>query len=149
MAAVDEVEAYLSSMPGLKARRLAHTEWGIVVPGESVGEPIDASLRIADRLLRIQALALPAAGDLDPWMLLWWNRQTRLVRFGCSRSREIWVHGDIPVGSVDEPGIDRLLGLITEAVVAVRGHAAGVRAAEEPPQRVRRAEAPGGWLPEG
>jgi hypothetical protein len=133
MAAIDEVEAYLSSMPGLKARRLAHAEWGIAVPGDNVGgEPIEASLRIADRLLRIQALALPAASDLDPWMLLWWNRQTRLVRFGCSQEREIWVHGEIPVAAVDEPGIDRLLGLITEAVVGVRGHAAKVRGPEEP-----------------
>ena len=134
MAAIDEVEAYLASMPGLNARRLAHAEWGIVVPGDNVGgEPIEASLRIADRLLRIQALALHAASDLDPWMLLWWNRQTRLVRFGCSQARDIWVHGDIPIASVDEPGIDRLLGLITEAVVGVRGHAAKVRGPHDPP----------------
>jgi hypothetical protein len=146
MAAIDEVEAYLSSMPGLNARRLAHTEWGIVVPGENVGgEPIEASLRIADRLLRIQALALNSATYLDPWMLLWWNRQTRLVRFGCSRARDIWVHGDIPIATVDEPGIDRLLGLITEAVMAVRGHAAGVRSAHDPPEGEPRAR---GWLPE-
>jgi hypothetical protein len=107
-----------------------------VVPGDNVGgEPIEASLRIANRLLRVQALALPAASDLDPWMLLWWNNQTRLVRFGCSQAREIWVHGDIPVAAVDEPGIDRLLGLITEAVVGVRSHAAKVRgpAADAPP----------------
>ena len=58
-------------------------------------------------------------------MLLWWNRQTRLVRFGCTRSQDIWVHADIPVSDADERGVDRLLGLITEAVVAVRGHAAG------------------------
>jgi hypothetical protein len=146
MAAVDEVEAYLSSMPALEARRLAHTEWGIVVPGDEVGgDPIEASLRIADRLLRVQALALHAATDLDPWMLLWWNRQTRVVRFGCSRARDIWVHGDVPVAALDEPGIDRLLGLITEAVIAVRGHAAGASAADEPPD----GEPPpaGGWLP--
>jgi len=123
MAAVDEVEAYLSSMPALTVRRLAHAEWGIVIPGESVaGDPIEASLRIADRLLRVQALALHAATDLDPWMLLWWNRQTRMVRFGCSRARDIWVHGDIPVAAVDELGVDRLMGLVTEAVVAVRDH---------------------------
>jgi hypothetical protein len=132
MAAIDEVEAYLSSMPALNARRLAHTEWGIVVPGDRVaGDPIEASLRIADRLLRVQAPALHAAGDLDPWMLLWWNRQTRLVRFGCSRARDVWVHGDIPVAAVDELGIDRLLGLITEAVMAVRSHAAGLRGARD------------------
>ena len=58
---------------------------------------IEASLRIADGLLRVQAIALHGAGDLDPWMLLWWNRQTRLVRFGCTRSQDIWVHADIPV----------------------------------------------------
>ena len=121
MAAVDEVETYLSSVPGLEARRLAHAEWGITVPGDSVGgDPIEASLRIADGLLRVQAIALHAGGDLDPWMLLWWNRQTRLVRFGCTRSQDIWVHADIPVSDADERGVDRLLGLITEAVVAVR-----------------------------
>ena len=124
MAAVDEIEAYLGSMPDLETRRLAHTEWGVVIPGESVdGEPIEASVRLADGLLRVQAIARHAAADLDPWMLLWWNRQTRLVRFGCTRSRDIWVHGELPVAAVDELGLDRLFGLITEAVVAVRGAA--------------------------
>jgi hypothetical protein len=122
MAAADAVESYLSGLPGLEARRLAHGEWGITVPGENVGgDPIEASVRISDGLLRVQALALHAAGDLDPWMLLWWNRQTRLVRFGCTRSRDIWVHAEIPVSDADERGVDRLLGLVTEAVVAVRG----------------------------
>ncbi len=121
MAAVDAVEDYLSAVPGLEARRLAHGEWGITVPGENVGgDPIEASLRIGDGLLRVQAIALHAASDLDPWMLLWWNRQTRVVRFGCTRSRDIWVHADIPVSDADERGLDRLLGLVTEAVVAVR-----------------------------
>jgi hypothetical protein len=121
MAAVDEVEAYFESVPGVKARRLAHGEWGITIPGENVsGDPIEASVRIAEGLLRVQALARHAAGELDPWMLLWWNRQTRLVRFGCTRSRDIWVHGELPVAAVDEQGLDRLLGLVTEAVVTVR-----------------------------
>jgi hypothetical protein len=121
MAAVDEVDAYLSSVPGLNARRPAHGEWGITVPAENAGgEPIEASLRISDDLLRVQALALHAASDLDPWMLLWWNRQTRLVRFGCTRSQDIWVHADIPVSDADHRGVDRILGLVTEAVVTVR-----------------------------
>jgi hypothetical protein len=141
MAAGDDVDAYLASVPGLSARRLAHAEWGIAIPGENVGgDRIEAGVRIADGLLRVQAIALHAAGDLDPWMLLWWNRQTRLVRFGCTRSREIWVHADMPVSEADERGVDRLLGLVTEAVVAVRAHAAGVRAAGEAPT--------GGRLPE-
>jgi Putative bacterial sensory transduction regulator len=132
MAAVDSVDAYLASLPDLGARRLAHAEWGITIPGENVGgDPVEAGLRIADGLLRVQAIALHGGGDLDPWMLLWWNRQTRLVRFGCTRSRDIWVHADIPVSDADERGVDRLLGLVTEAVVAVRGHAAGARGQAE------------------
>jgi hypothetical protein len=100
---------------------LAHGEWGITVPGEELdGEPLDVGLRVADGLLRAQAVALHGAGELDPWMLLWWNRQTRIVRFGCTRSRDIWVHGDLPAPGLDENGVDRLLGLVAEAAVTVR-----------------------------
>ena len=74
MAAADEVEAYLGSVAGLDARRLAHAEWGITIPGDSVGG--------------------------DPW--------------------DLWVHADILVSDADERGVDRLLGLVTEAVVAAR-----------------------------
>ena len=122
MAAVDSIETYLSELPDLRARRLAHGEWGVTVPGEQLdGDPLDVGLRVADGLLRVQAIALHGAGDLDAWMLLWWNRQTRVVRFGCTRSRDIWVHADVPVGAVDERELDRVLGLVTEAAVAVRG----------------------------
>jgi hypothetical protein len=128
MAAVDAIESYVDGLPALRARRLAHAEWGITVPGDELGgEPLDVGLRIVDGLLRAQAVALHAAGDLDPWMLLWWNRQTRLVRFGCTRSRDIWVHADLPASSVDERSVDRLLGLLVEAAVAVRSHVAQVR----------------------
>ena len=122
MAAVDAVESYVSGLPGLRARRLAHGEWGITVPGEELdGEPLDVGLRVADGLLRAQAVALQGAAELDPWMLLWWNRQTRLVRFGCTRSRDIWVHADVPAPGLDERGVDRLLGLVVEAALNVRG----------------------------
>jgi len=122
MAAVDSIETYLSELPDLRARRLAHGEWGLTVPGEQLdGDPLDVGLRVADGLLRVQAIALHGAGDLDAWMLLWWNRQTRVVRFGCTRSRDIWVHADVPVGAVDERELDRVLGLVTEAALAVRG----------------------------
>jgi Putative bacterial sensory transduction regulator len=53
-------------------------------------------------------------------MLLWWNRQTRLVRFGCTRSRDIWLHADLPAAGLDERGLDRLLGLIVEGALEVR-----------------------------
>jgi hypothetical protein len=141
MAAVDVVDAYVSALPR-GGRRLAHAEWGITVPAESIGgHPLDVGLRIADGLLRAQAAALPGAGDLDPWMLLWWNRQMRLVRFACTRSRDIWVHADLPVAAVDEPGVDRLLGLVAEAAAAVRDHATRARGGARP------APAGGGWLP--
>jgi Putative bacterial sensory transduction regulator len=130
MAAVDVVDAYVNGLPS-GGRRLAHAEWGITVPGETAGgTPLDVGLRIADGLLSAKAAALGPAPDLDPWMLLWWNRQTRQVRFGCTRSREIWVHADLPVGAVDERAIDRLLGLVAEGAIAVRDYARRARAGE-------------------
>jgi Putative bacterial sensory transduction regulator len=130
MAAVDVVDAYVHGLP-TGGRRLAHAEWGITVPGETAGgTPLDVGLRIADGLLSAKAAALGPAPDLDPWMLLWWNRQTRQVRFGCTRSREIWVHADLPVGAVDERAIDRLLGLVAEGAIAVRDYARRARAGE-------------------
>jgi hypothetical protein len=122
MAAADAIEAYLSGLPDLRARRLAQGEWGLTVPGDELdGEPLDVGLRLADGLVRAQAVALHGGADLDPWMLLWWNRQTRLVRFGCTRSRDIWVHADVPAPGLDERGVDRLLGLVVEAAMGVRG----------------------------
>jgi hypothetical protein len=142
MAAVDVVDSYLATHADLGVRRLAHGEWGLTVPAEAVsGEPLDVGLRIADELLRAQAVALHGADDLDPWMLLWWNRQTRLIRFGCTRSRDIWIHGDLPVAAVEERAVDRLLGLIAEGAVAVRDYAARAREGSAGAQ-------PSAWLPE-
>jgi Putative bacterial sensory transduction regulator len=127
MAAVDVIDAYVSALPG-GGRRLAHGEWGITVPASALrGEPLDVGLRLDDGLVRAQAVALHGAGDLDPWMLLWWNRQTRHVRYGCTRTRDIWVHADLPVAGLDETAVDRLLGLVTEASVAVRDYASRAR----------------------
>jgi len=122
MPAPETVDAYLASLPELRGRRLAHGEWGMTIPAESAGgEPLDVGLRLADGLLRAQAVARHGASDLDPWLLLWWNRQTRMVRFGCSRSRDIWIHADLPALGLDERALDRLLGLVTEAALTVRG----------------------------
>jgi hypothetical protein len=120
MAAPETVDAYLASLPELHGRRLAHGEWGITIPAASAGgEPLDVGLRLADGLLRAQAVALHGA-DVDPWLLLWWNRQTRLVRFGCTRSHDIWIHADLPAPGLDERALDRLLGLVAEAALTVR-----------------------------
>ena len=123
MAAADVVDSYVQALPG-GGRRLAHTEWGLTVPADSAGgEPLDVGLRIADGMLRAKAAAVSGADGLDPWMLLWWNRQTRLVRFGCTRGRDIWVHADVPVVGLDERAVDRLLGLVAEAALAARDYA--------------------------
>ena len=127
MAAVDVVDAYVSSLPG-ETRRLGHAEWGITLAPEAAGGwALDLGLRIADELLRAQAFALPADELVDPWILLQWSRQTRLVRFASTRSRDLWVLGDTPVAGLDERGVDRLLGLVVEGALALRGYAAGLR----------------------
>jgi hypothetical protein len=120
MAAVDVVDSYLERLPG-ETRRLAHGEWGVTLePEQAAGWSLHVGLRLADGVLRAQAHALGDAEGLDPWMLLWWNRQTRYVRFACTRGREIWVQGDLAAGDLDETGLDRLLGLVVEGAVAVR-----------------------------
>jgi Putative bacterial sensory transduction regulator len=129
MSAVEVVDSYLGALPG-GCRRVAHGEWGITVVVETLDEPLDVGISIADELVRVKAPALLHADAIDPWMLLWWNRQTRLVRFGCTRSREIWVHGDLPVRALDERMLDRLLGLVVEGAAALRSYAARSRAAE-------------------
>jgi hypothetical protein len=136
MAAVDVVDSYVSDLhdaggaAGRGGRRLAHAEWGITVPPDAAGgAPLDVGLRIADGMLSAKALALPGAADLDPWMLLWWNRQTRFVRFACTRSYDVWVHADLPVAALDERAVDRLLGLVVEGATAVRQYASRVRGA--------------------
>jgi hypothetical protein len=122
VAAADVIQSYLAAEPGLSARRLAPGEWGLTVPEAALeAGPLDVGIRIAEGLVRAQAMALAGAGDLDPWQLLWWNRQTRLVRFACNRARDVWVHADLPVAVADERGVDRLLGLVVEAALAVRG----------------------------
>lgn len=118
MAAVDVVTAFLETLP---SRRLGHAEWGLTLPADAAGGwPLDVGLRIADELLRVQAFAVPSTDAPDSGMLLWWNRQTRLVRFARSQSGDIWVHADVPVAAVDERQLDRLLGLVLEAATAVR-----------------------------
>ena len=122
MAAADLIDSYLDELPG-ESRRLARAEWGLTVPADAAGgRPLHVGLRIADGLLTARAPLLEAGADVDPWMLLRWNRQTRMVRFGCTRSGEIWVQADLPVAAVDARLLDRLLGLVCEGAVAAREH---------------------------
>jgi hypothetical protein len=130
------VNEYLEALDG-DTRRLSHTHWGLTLPPETAGGwPCDIGIRIEDGLLRVQAYALAANQGVDARVLLQWNRQTRLVRMASTRSGDIWVLGDLSVNAVDEKQVDRLLGLVTEGVLAVRGYASALA---EPPR-------PGGWL---
>ena len=123
MAATDVVEAYLAGLSG-EHRRVADGEWGLTLPAEAGGGwPLEIGLRISDGMLRVQAPAASFDEAFDPWMLLWWNRQTRYVRFACTRAREIWLHADLPVTALDERALDRLLGLAVEGALAVRSYA--------------------------
>jgi hypothetical protein len=125
MAAVEVIDTYLAALPG-ETRRLAHTEWGLTLRPEAAGGwPLDVGVRVADELVRVQAFVAAADPELDYGQVLHWNRQTRLVRFACARNGDIWVHGDVPVKGLDEKILDRLLGLVAEGAIAVRGYAAG------------------------
>ena len=120
MSAVDVTDRYVSGLPG-ETRRLAHGEWGITVAAQNAGgRPLDVGLRVADGLLRVQAFALAASDDVNPWNFLHWNRGTRFTRFACTRAGDIWVHADLPVTAVDEQTLDRVLGLVVEGAVAAR-----------------------------
>jgi hypothetical protein len=120
VAAHDVIDAYLSAFPGA-ARTLARGEWGLTVPAEqAAGWPLDVGIRLADGLLTVKAHALTSPDQVDPWGLLWWNRETRFVRFASTQAGEIWVHADLPAAAVDEREADRLLGLVVEGAVAVR-----------------------------
>jgi hypothetical protein len=120
MAAVDVVDSYVAALDG-ETRRLGHGEWGITVAAEQArGWPLEIGLRVADGLFRVQAYALGASEEVNPWNFLHWNRQTRLVRFACTRSGDIWVHADLPVAGLDADAVDRLLGLVVEGALNAR-----------------------------
>ncbi|MDQ3643997.1 MAG: YbjN domain-containing protein [Actinomycetota bacterium] len=127
MAAVDLIDDFIAALPG-ETRKLAPGEWGIrVAPEQAAGRGLDVGLRLTEGILRARAHALDSPDEVDPWMLLWWNRQTRHVRFACTEAKEVWVHGDLPVAAVDEVGLDRLLGLVVEGAVAVREYQEAAR----------------------
>ncbi len=97
-------------------------------------------MRVADGLLRVQAFALAASEDLNPWNFLHWNRQTRYARFACTSSGDIWVQGDLPVAGLDEQAVDRLLGLVVEGALIARDYAASLAGGGGAP--------PASWLPQ-
>src|SRR4051794_21268912 len=120
MAATDVIDAYVEALPH-GGRRLAHGEWGITLPPDAAaGWPLEVGLRLHEGLLRVQSFALSADDSINPWNFLHWNRGTRMARFACTRSGDIWVHADLPATAIDERTLDRLLGLVVEGAGAAR-----------------------------
>jgi len=101
-------------------RRVAPGEWGITV--DAGGWPLHVGVAVRDGLVRAQALVADA-GSLDPHQLLFWNRQTALVRFAHTRAGEVHVMGELPAAAATAVELDRLLGLLVAAAEAARGHA--------------------------
>jgi hypothetical protein len=123
MATVNLITDYIDALPG-DSRRVADGEWGVTIDEERAGGwPLDVGLRLADGLLRVQAFALPYKEGLDFGQVLHWNRQTRMARFSCTRSGDIWVQGDLPAEVVNAELLDRLLGLVVEGALNVRAYA--------------------------
>ena len=123
MAAIEVIDGYIDALPG-DTRRVAHGEWGVTIDEERGGGwALDVGLRLADGLLRVQAFALPYREGLDFGQVLHWNRQTRMARFACTRTGDIWVQADLPAEAVDAERLDRLLGLVVEGALNVRAYA--------------------------
>ena len=123
MAAIEVIDGYIDALPG-DTRRVANGEWGVTIDEERGGGwALDVGLRLTDGLLRVQAFALPYREGLDFGQVLHWNRQTRMARFACTRTGDIWVQADLPAEAVDAEQLDRLLGLVVEGALNVRAYA--------------------------
>ena len=100
-------------------RRVAPGEWGVTL--SVAGWPLHVGVAVRDGLVRAQALVADA-GAVDPHQLLFWNRQTALVRFAHTRAGEVYVMGELPEAAATPAELDRLLGLLVAAAEAARGH---------------------------
>jgi hypothetical protein len=105
--AFDGIDRYIAEVGG---RCLAEGEWGLVIDGLEIG------LRVSRGVLRAQTWAAPA-GLHDPATLLHRNRSLELVRYAATKAGDVWVVGEVVA---DGAPVDRLLGALVEAAVALR-----------------------------
>ena len=77
------VDAFLLGLGG-DTRRVAAGEWGLTL--EAAGWPLHVGVALRDGLLRAQA-EVAGPGQIDPHVLLRWNRELPLVRFSHTRRR--------------------------------------------------------------
>ena len=113
----DAVTAYLASA-GVDWREVAPGEWGFST--DAGGWPLHVGIAAKDGLLRVQAEVCDA-GRVDPHELLHRNRRRPLIRFSETLAGVVWVQAEIPSSAVSGEELDRVLGLLLEAVEEVRG----------------------------
>ena len=111
------VEQFLASLDA-DVRCVASGEWGVSLDDVG-GWPLHVGLALRDGLLQVQCEAAPA-GRSDPHDLLHRNRRGVLVRYTHTSAGAVWVQAELPVEAVSAEWLDRVLGLVVEAVIAVR-----------------------------
>jgi hypothetical protein len=100
-----------------EVREVAPGEWGLTL--DAAGYPLEVGVIIRGSLLRAQAAVLPA-GVIDPHQLLYWNRQAPFVCFAENRAGEVFVCGELPLGSIDPETLDQFLGLLLASAARAR-----------------------------
>jgi hypothetical protein len=113
------LDTYLASAG---ARRLAPGEWGLTLDDVG-GWPLDVGVRLRRGVLRAQAF-VAGAGSVDDHELLVRNRGLSMVRFAHTGSGDVWAVGELAQEHADARSVDRLLGLLVQAVADVRVHMA-------------------------
>ena len=115
-AARDVVDRYLGSLEG-ETRRVAEGEWGLSV--DAAGWPLHVGVALRDGLLRAQAEVV-GAGQIDPHVLLHWNRGLPLARFTETGAGDVWIEADLPAEAVSEARLDGFLGLVVRLATQAR-----------------------------
>ena len=115
------VDGFLLELDG-DVRRVAESEWGLTL--EAAGWPLHVGVAIRDGLVRAQAEVV-APDQIDPHLLLRWNRNLPLVRFSHTGAGAVWVQGDIPTEAVSQERLDGFLGLLVRVATQAREAVAG------------------------
>ena len=110
------VDRYLASLEG-ETRRVAEGEWGLSL--EAGGWPLHVGVALRDGLLRAQAEVV-RAGQIDPHVLLHWNRGLPLARFTETGAGDVWIEADLPEEAVTEARLDGFLGLVVRVATQAR-----------------------------
>ncbi|HVS29091.1 MAG TPA: YbjN domain-containing protein [Solirubrobacteraceae bacterium] len=116
---VARISAFVDSLDG-DARRVSPTEWGISV--DAAGWPLHVGVALRGGLLRAQAQVVEP-GQLDPELLLRFNRQLPLVRFSHTAAGDVYVQGELPPAVVDAHTLDSFLGMLVRAATLARERA--------------------------